>query len=114
MQGYLDRAQAFWADRGSYVNCPGGVKVWWVQMPGETHAGSATLGGCLIQLYPEQWQAQTGRSPRRKCLYIVHEYGHLIGLTHDAGGIMGDYHGVLWHPTKRCWFGVRSSRAGRP
>lgn len=101
VQPYLDRASAFWADRGGYVNCPAGVHAWWATITDYTAA--ADIGGCNIWIDSERWHQE--RSPRRRCLIVVHEYGHLIGLadTDNPNNIMSPE--VPWHPTRRCRFG---------
>ena len=100
IQGYLDRAEAFWADRGGYLGCD--VRVWWVEFAEDWPPADAHPDACVIQLHPRQWHEI--RSPRRRCLIIAHEYGHLLGLEHEAGGIMAQAT-MYQHPTKRCRFG---------
>lgn len=88
----LGVAAKYW---GAESTCPssGVTVVWQSAMPvdpdtGTTAGGEAIVGGCALG-EPTISLLAFGRPPLSvRCTVIVHEYGHLVGLNHDAGGVM--------------------------
>ena len=88
--GWLPKAEAiaryFWESRG-YTKCAGlNIRVFW-HTPGSLggHMANAYVNGCERGLaYTNVSVAITERGWMSKCGTLVHEHGHLVGLTHDA------------------------------
>lgn len=79
-QDALAAVQAHW----SYRVPPCGT-VHWQMLPATnmgTHRGLSWAATCDIAV-------EDGQPFLTTCTWLAHEYGHLLGYDHDAGGVMG-------------------------
>jgi matrixin len=97
---YTGFAELFWAGRGGFTDCPQGIEVTWDQSLATSGAanGYNGLGGCHIWLNPDRWRHLI-RAVR--CTLILHEYGHLVGLSHESDPRHIMYPDARIHPSCR-------------